>query len=279
GQLGDNTTTSRATPARVGALSGTFTQVSAGGSHSLALRSDGSVWAWGANASRQLGDGTTTERHLPVRVAEGLPGGIQRIDAGAFGSAASDSAQAIWAWGQASNQARGSANMQLSGAYGFQFSVGSATALAIGGELGPPPPPTATVPNLVGLSQQAATDALTAIGLHVSTVVNVIDPQHAGTVSATDPPAGTVLFQTDDGGGVQLKIGTQAPPVSVPVLNGLSLAAATQALQSAGLGVGLQFQVGDALHAGTIVNQNPAAGTSVAAASNVDITLATWQAG
>jgi len=36
--------------------------------HSLAVRSDGSVWAWGHNNAGQLGDGTTTSRLAPVPV-------------------------------------------------------------------------------------------------------------------------------------------------------------------------------------------------------------------
>ncbi len=46
----------------------TYVQVSAGYAHSLALGSDGNVYAWGYNYYGQLGDGTTTERHAPVRV-------------------------------------------------------------------------------------------------------------------------------------------------------------------------------------------------------------------
>ncbi|MDL1957033.1 MAG: RCC1 repeat- and reductase domain-containing protein [Candidatus Desulfofervidus auxilii] len=38
------------------------------GSHSLVIDFDGCVWAWGWNFSGQLGDGTTTDRYLPVRV-------------------------------------------------------------------------------------------------------------------------------------------------------------------------------------------------------------------
>jgi alpha-tubulin suppressor-like RCC1 family protein len=41
--------------------------------HSLAIESDGSVWTWGLNSTGQLGDGTTTNRRAPVRVA-GLTG-------------------------------------------------------------------------------------------------------------------------------------------------------------------------------------------------------------
>jgi len=44
--------------------------IAAGETHVLALRHDGTVWAWGANASGQLGDGTTTSpRLLPALVA------------------------------------------------------------------------------------------------------------------------------------------------------------------------------------------------------------------
>lgn len=42
--------------------------VAAGDLHSLALRSEGTVWAWGGNERGQLGDGTTEDRHRPVQV-------------------------------------------------------------------------------------------------------------------------------------------------------------------------------------------------------------------
>jgi len=38
-------------------------------SHSLAVKADGTVWAWGYNAYGQLGDGTTTQRNTPVQVS------------------------------------------------------------------------------------------------------------------------------------------------------------------------------------------------------------------
>jgi len=58
-------------PTRVSALIGTFTAISAGGGHSLALRSDGTVWAWGYNGVGQLGNGTTggTGVFPPVQVS------------------------------------------------------------------------------------------------------------------------------------------------------------------------------------------------------------------
>ena len=50
-----------------------ITTVAANGFHSLALMSNGQVWAWGANTFGQLGDGTTINRSLPVQVQD-LPG-------------------------------------------------------------------------------------------------------------------------------------------------------------------------------------------------------------
>jgi hypothetical protein len=41
--------------------------VAAGYSHSLAVKADGTVWAWGYNGYGQLGDGTTTNRSAPVQ--------------------------------------------------------------------------------------------------------------------------------------------------------------------------------------------------------------------
>jgi alpha-tubulin suppressor-like RCC1 family protein len=40
----------------------------AGSSHTTVLKDDGTVWSWGANSNGQLGDGTTTQRVLPVNV-------------------------------------------------------------------------------------------------------------------------------------------------------------------------------------------------------------------
>ncbi|WP_449495106.1 hypothetical protein, partial [Bifidobacterium kimbladii] len=54
----------------------TYLQVSGGGDHSLALGSDGYAYAWGSNTFGQLGDGTITDQHTPVRVKKpaGTPG-------------------------------------------------------------------------------------------------------------------------------------------------------------------------------------------------------------
>ena len=73
GNLGDGTTTTRTTPVNVINLSN-VTQVSAskcysGYCHSCALRSNGTMWCWGTNASGALGNGTTTAAYTPVQVS------------------------------------------------------------------------------------------------------------------------------------------------------------------------------------------------------------------
>ncbi|MFC6883614.1 S8 family serine peptidase [Actinomadura yumaensis] len=100
GQLGDGTTTWRPSPVQVSGLTGVVSApgaVAAGGRHSLAVRSDGTVWAWGSNDNGQLGDGTTTTRTGPVQVT-GLTG-VTAVAAGDAFSLALKSDGTVWAWG------------------------------------------------------------------------------------------------------------------------------------------------------------------------------------
>ncbi len=77
GQLGYGNTIASSVPIQVCAdpiCTGFLTSVvamSAGGLHSLAVRTDGTLWTWGDNTSGQLGDGTTTLRTTPVQVCAG----------------------------------------------------------------------------------------------------------------------------------------------------------------------------------------------------------------
>lgn len=65
GELGDRATGgSHPTPVPVPFLN-QIVQVSAGVGYSLALRSDGTVWAFGENSDGQLGDGTDRQPELP----------------------------------------------------------------------------------------------------------------------------------------------------------------------------------------------------------------------
>jgi alpha-tubulin suppressor-like RCC1 family protein len=65
--------------------------------HTLAVKSDGTVWAWGLNENGQLGDGTTTDRLTPVQV-QNLSDVIS-IAAGKDFSLALKQDGTVWAWG------------------------------------------------------------------------------------------------------------------------------------------------------------------------------------
>ncbi len=76
GQLGDGTTTGpekcsaeacSRSAVEVNGLEA-VTAVAAGPEHALALRENGTVWAWGDNAAGQLGDGSTESHDEPVQV-------------------------------------------------------------------------------------------------------------------------------------------------------------------------------------------------------------------
>jgi alpha-tubulin suppressor-like RCC1 family protein len=74
-------------------------QAVAGKSHVLVLKSDGTVWGWGANDNGQLGTGDTDIRNAPVWV--GSLEGISAISTGANGnSAAIDMDRNVWTWGE-----------------------------------------------------------------------------------------------------------------------------------------------------------------------------------
>lgn len=97
GQLGDGTTTEKNTPVAVsGGLSG-VTSISApvGGWHSVALKSDGTVWAWGDNAFGQLGSGNN-DSTTPVKVDP--LSSVTKIAAGRQLSLALIGGE-VWAWG------------------------------------------------------------------------------------------------------------------------------------------------------------------------------------
>ena len=81
--------------------------IAAGGNHSLALKSDGTVWAWGDNSRAQLGDNTISNQSTPVQVlnnsATGYIEDIIAIDAGSTSSIALKNDGSVWAWGENSH--------------------------------------------------------------------------------------------------------------------------------------------------------------------------------
>lgn len=73
------------------------TAIAGGNKHSLALKTDGSVWTWGSNESGQLGDGTQWSRNWnPKQV---IANSVVEIAAGYHHSLAIKTDGSLWAWG------------------------------------------------------------------------------------------------------------------------------------------------------------------------------------
>jgi RHS repeat-associated protein len=102
GQLGIGTTSINSTvPVRVSNLT-SVSAVAAGHDHSVALKSDGTVWGWGYNRYGQLGNGSNTDSSVPVQVITGNHSfltGVTKIAAGNYHSLALKSDGTVWAWG------------------------------------------------------------------------------------------------------------------------------------------------------------------------------------
>jgi alpha-tubulin suppressor-like RCC1 family protein len=117
GQLGDKSKTDRKLPVRVTTPSGrplrNVSVMAAGANHSLALKTNGTMRAWGFNGEGQLGNGKKTNSNLPVtvRTSSGSAfSGVEAIAGGELHSLVLKTSGTVQAWGNNSNGELGDGN-------------------------------------------------------------------------------------------------------------------------------------------------------------------------
>jgi beta-lactam-binding protein with PASTA domain len=150
---------------------------------------------------------------------------------------------------------------------GTQVSAGSAVAFVVSSG-----PSQVATPSVVGLTQAAATSAITGAGLTVGGVT---------TASSTTVPAGSVISQdpgadaqVDTGSAVSLVVSSGAPQVATPNVAGLTQAAATTAITNAGLTVGAVTTASSrTVASGSVISQDPSGGTQVDTGSAVSLVV------
>jgi alpha-tubulin suppressor-like RCC1 family protein len=106
GQLGNSVTlaSSRSTPVTTFAGGTNWKQVSAGGSHTAAVKTDGTLWIWGSASNGQLGNasvGAFTISSTPVTTFSGGTNWKQ-VSAASIHTAAIKTDGTLWIWGNGS---------------------------------------------------------------------------------------------------------------------------------------------------------------------------------
>jgi alpha-tubulin suppressor-like RCC1 family protein len=106
GRLGDNTTVDKSSPVSVIGGFTDWCQLALGEKHGAALRTNGTIWAWGYNNCGQLGDNSTVAKSSPVSVVGGFTDWCQ-VSAGTAHSLGVRTNGTAWAWGRQSLGALG----------------------------------------------------------------------------------------------------------------------------------------------------------------------------
>ena len=308
GQLGNGTAgagTNTDVPGRVAGLGGII-QVAAGDETSLALRSDGTVWAWGSNAEGQLGDHITVNRDTPEQVP-GLTGITEIAETGASFALRSDGT--LFAWGdngssELGNGTKGGFSATPAPVPGIpavtQVSTSGLTTLAItapngtawgwgdntAGEIGDGTDTYHASPRQLALTGVVQISsgifdgaAVLSDGTLLTWGANGTGALGIGTTSAqsASPVQVTSLIhvsQVSMSNGYGLALGESAF-ATVPSVHGDTTTVASSVLKAAGFVLGTVTGVTDNTcnNINRVITQNPAAGTTARLGSAVAVTI------
>ena len=109
-----------------------FAQISVGTFHSCGLTTSGGVKCWGGNFAGQLGDGTKSEKLLPINVA-GLTNGVKSVSAGRLSTCALAEGGKVYCWGANQNGQLGDGTQAESTLPRQVRSLGDVVAIDVGG--------------------------------------------------------------------------------------------------------------------------------------------------
>ena len=145
------------------------------------------------------------------------------------------------------------------------------------GEDAPPPTVTAapvplvSVPDVVGMSNQAAIRELRAEGFVVTQEFQASEAVEVNEVIAQSPAA---RAEVEQGGEIEITVSSGAVPVAVPGVVGQSANDAARFLQDRGFASELRIETGSTAPAGQVLRQDPAAGSEVAPGTAVILYVA-----
>lgn len=97
GQLGDGTNTLRNRPTAISSLASGVVGIAAGGAHTCAVKTDGTIWCWGENEFGQLGNSLTTDRNTPGQVT--FAHQAASVVAGGAHTCVLNTQGEVWCWG------------------------------------------------------------------------------------------------------------------------------------------------------------------------------------
>jgi alpha-tubulin suppressor-like RCC1 family protein len=109
GQLGDGTTVNKNVLTQIGTASNWQSITTGEGGHSLAIKTDGTLWTWGENQAGQLGNGARVDLLIPTQL--GTATNWKSIAAGGTHTLALKTDDELWAWGNDSNGQMGNGNV------------------------------------------------------------------------------------------------------------------------------------------------------------------------